>query len=159
LPGFEQNQSDTTLYLAAHVAGQAGFRLGDYAESERAERIAIDSRHRTQDQAVFDRRDIAIKSTWLAMAIARQGRRDEAAKIILPVVRFDREIAARNHGDQWLPVELAGALYAQALTDKERAASLLHEAAALVDSVVPAVRAAHDVRLWRERIAAGVPAH
>jgi hypothetical protein len=91
------------------------------------------------------------------MAIARQGRFDEAAKIIAPVVKFDREIAARNHGDQYLPVEFAGALYAEALTDKAQAPALLREAATLIDSVVPIVRATHDVRQWRERIAAGVP--
>jgi hypothetical protein len=155
--GFEQVQADQALFLAAHVSGQADYRLGNYAESEKAERIAVDSRHRVQDQAVGDRRDINIKSTWLAMAIARQGRLEEAAKIMAPIVKFDRELAARNHGDQWLPVEFAGALYAQALADKAHSAALLHEAAALIDSVIPAVRALHDVRQWRERIATGLP--
>jgi hypothetical protein len=32
----------------------------------------------------------------------------------------------------------------------------LREAAALIESVAPSVRAVHDVRQWRERIAAGV---
>jgi tetratricopeptide (TPR) repeat protein len=154
--GFEQVQADNALALSAHIAGQADFRLGHYTDAEKAERIAVDARHRVQDQAVSDRRDIGVKSTWLAMAIAREGRPAEAAKIIAPVVKFDREIAARNHGDQYLPVEFAGALYAEALTDNARAPALLHEAAALIDSVVPAVRAVHDVRQWRERIAAGV---
>ncbi len=154
--GFEQTQADNALALSAHIAGQADFRLGHYADAEKAERIAVDARHRVQDQAVSDRRDIGVKSTWLAMAIARQGRMAEAAKIIAPIVKFDHEIAARNHGDQFLPVEFAGALYAEALTDKAQAPALLREAAALIDSVVPSVRAVHDVRQWRERIAAGV---
>jgi tetratricopeptide (TPR) repeat protein len=154
--GFEQTQADTVINLAAHVAGQADYRLGDYANAEKAERIAVDARRRVTDQAVSDRRDINIKATWLAMAIARQGRTAEAAKVIAPVIKFDREIEARNHGDQWLPVEFAGALYAEALTDKARAPALLREAVALIDSAVPAVRAVHDVRKWRERIAAGV---
>jgi tetratricopeptide (TPR) repeat protein len=154
--GFEQTQADMALFLSAHIASQAGYRLGTYAEAEKAARIAVDARHRIADQAIFDRRDNNIKATWLAMAIARQGRSDEAAKIIAPVIKFDREIAARNHGDQWLPVEFAGALYAEALTDKARAPALLREAVTLIDSVAPSVRAVHDVRQWRERIAAGV---
>ena len=156
-PGFEQAWTDVGVFLAAHVTGQADYRLGNFGEAEQAERIAVDARHRVGDQAVADRRDIGIKSTWLAMAIARQGRAAEAAKIILPVVKFDREIAARNRGDQWLPVEFASALYAQALTDKAQAPTLLREAATLIDSAAPTVRATHDVRQWRERIAAGVP--
>jgi tetratricopeptide (TPR) repeat protein len=156
-PGFEQAWTDATLYLAAHVTGQADYRLGNFVEAEQAERVAVAARHRFQDQAITDRRDINIKSIWLAMAIVQQGRLEEAAKIIAPVIKFDREIAARNHGDQFLPVEFAGALYALALTNKAQAPALLREAAALIDSVVPAVRAVHDVRQWRERIAAGVP--
>ncbi len=155
--GFEQTQADLALMLSAHIAGQGEFRLGNYAGAEKAEQLGVDARHRVGDQAVSDRRNISIMSTWLAMAIARQGRTDEAAKIIVPVVKFDREITARNHGDQWLPVEFAGALYADALADKAQAPALLREAAALIDSVAPSVRAVHDVRQWRERIAAGVP--
>jgi hypothetical protein len=154
--GFEQTQADNAIALSAHIAGQADFRLGQYADAEKAERIAVDARHRVTDQAVSDRRDIGIKSTWLAMAIARQGRTAEAAKIIAPIIRFDHEIVARNHGDQFFPVEFAGALYAEALTDKGQAPMLLHQAAVLIDSVAPSVRSVHDVRKWRERIAAGV---
>ncbi len=157
--GFEQAWTDSTVFLAAHVAGQADYRLGNFSEAEKAEHIAVDARHRVGDQAVLDRRDIGIKSTWLAMAIARQGRTDEAAKIIAPVVKYDREIAPPLHGDQGLPRDIASALSAQALTDTAPAPALLREAAALIDSVVPTVRGTHDVRQWRERITAGVPAH
>ena len=68
------------------------------------------------------------------------------------MVKFQRELAARNHGDQWQPVELASALYAQALTDKNQRAKLLREAAAMLDNVSPTLRSLRDVRRWRERI-------
>jgi hypothetical protein len=68
------------------------------------------------------------------------------------VVTFQRELSARNHGDQWQPFELACALYAQSLTDKNKSAALLREAAALVDAMPPTLRALHDVRLWRDLI-------
>jgi len=72
--------------------------------------------------------------------------------VIGPVVQFDRELAAKNHGDQWISVELAGALYAAALADNKQSAALLREAARLLDGTAPTVRDTHDVRLWRERI-------
>ena len=58
----------------------------------------------------------------------------------------------RNHGDSWVAVELAGALYAQALADPGRKAALLAEAASLIDGLVPEVRSARDVQRWRARI-------
>lgn len=157
--GFEAVQQTVTMYFSAHVAGQADYLLGNYAQAERAERIAIERRHQFQDQQVADRRDIAIKSTWLAMALARQGRVDEAAKLIAPVIVYDRQLLTRNHGDQFLPYELAGALYAVALCEPARAPALLREAATLIDSIPAELRATTDIRMWRERIAAGIPAN
>jgi len=79
----------------------------------------------------------------------RNGHAGEAASTIAPVVKFERELAARNHGDRWQPVELAEALYVQALTVPARRAALLHEAAGLIDGLVPEVRSTHDVRQLR----------
>jgi hypothetical protein len=151
-PGFETLQKNVTLYSAANILGHAEYRLGHYAAAEAAERLAIDARHKYQDQAVGDRRDIAEKSTWLAMALIKQDKIAEAAEVINPVVKFHREIAARNHGDQFEPTELAAALYVQALTDKEHRTALLQEATRLIDSVATETRNAHDVRQMRERI-------
>jgi hypothetical protein len=126
--------------------------MGDYAAAESAERLAVESRKKYLTDAVGDRRDVAVKSTWLAMALARTGKLLEAAQVIAPAVQFERELAAKNHGDQWVPVELGGALYAEALADKKQSAALLREAARLLDGTAPTVRDTHDVRLWREWI-------
>ena len=91
-------------------------------------------------------------STWLAMSLAREGKISEAAQTIGPVVKFQRELAARNHGDKWQPLELAAALYVQSLTDKNKSAALLREAAGLVDGLPPTLRTLHDVRIWRDLI-------
>jgi hypothetical protein len=151
-PGFEQLQKNVTLYSVANILGHAEYRLGHYAAAEAAQRIAIDARHKYADQAVADRRDIAEKSTWLAMALIQQGKIDEAAEVITPVVKFHRELVARNHGDQFEPTELAAALYAQALTDKAHRTALLQEATQLIDSAATETRNEHDVRQMRERI-------
>ncbi len=153
--GIQEFQKYISLYVVYNIAGRTDYLLGDYAGAERAERAAMESRkHSAPIEAVSDRRDMGELSTWLAMALARQGRQADAAQTISPVVKFQRELSAKNHGDQWQNVELAAALYAQALTDKNRSAALLGEAAAKLDSLPATMRRMHDVRQWRERILA-----
>jgi hypothetical protein len=150
--GVQEVQKYVTVFWTADVAGQAEYRLGDYAAAEQAEREAVEARKKFLTEAIGDRRDLAIKSTWLAMALARQGRRDEALKVIAPMVQFQRGLAAKNHGDRWQPLELAGALYAEALAEPGKRAALLREAAALTLNLAPEMRPLSDVRQWRERI-------
>jgi hypothetical protein len=69
-------------------------------------------------------------------------------------VTFQRELAAKNHGDYWQTVEFAAALYAQALNDPQHSSLLLREAAAKIDALPAAMRELHDVRLWRGLISA-----
>jgi len=149
---WQEGEKYISLYVALHVAGRAEYQLGNFAAAERAERGALEARKHWPTQATSDRRQLGELSIWLAMALARQGRLDQAAGEIGPVVTFQRELAARNHGDQWQPVELASALYTQAMADKSQRARLLREAAALLDNVAPTLRSLHDVRRWRERI-------
>jgi hypothetical protein len=73
-------------------------------------------------------------------------------KVIQPVIKFQRELAARNHGDRWQPVELASALYVQALADKTHSAENLREAAALLDGAPAEMRSMRMVRQWRDGI-------
>jgi hypothetical protein len=90
------------------------------------------------------------------MALARQSRSAEAAQVIAPVVKMQRDLNARNKGDRWLPLELAEALDAQALSDPQHRTALLREVATLVDGLVPAVRSLHDPDVaWADRQGAG----
>ena len=147
-------QTATAKFISADLAGRAAYELRNYRSAEQAALRALASRRILGADAVYDHREMGGLTTWLAMALARQGKYAEAAKAIGPVVKFYRELAARNHGDQWVPIEFASALYAQALADKSHSAELLHEAAALIDGAMPPVRNLHDNRRWRERIAA-----
>jgi len=152
--GFQESQKYISLFVAYHFEGRVDYMLGDYAGSERAERASMEDRKHAPIEAVSDRRDMGELSTWLAMAIARQGRLAEAAQVIEPVVKFQRELAAKNHGDQWQPAELAAALYAQALADKQKSTALLHEAVAKLDALPVALHGLHDVRLFRGLLSA-----
>ena len=149
---WQEGEKYISLYFALHVAGRAEYQLGNFAAAEQAERAALEARKHWPSEATSDQRQLDELSTWLALALARQGRLDEAAREIAPVVKFQRELAARNHGDQWQPVELARALYAQAMADRSQRAKLLQEAAGALDSVSPNLRLLHDVRAWRMRI-------
>jgi tetratricopeptide (TPR) repeat protein len=152
--GVEAQQWNTAMLLTGAIAGPSALALHDYPAAERASRAAFEAKQTLGSQGVDDQRALGDFTTWIALAVARQGRIDEAAKLIAPVVKFERGLQARNHGDAWVPVELAGALYAQALTDHAQSAALLREASALLDAAPAEVRNSHDARVWREFIAA-----
>jgi tetratricopeptide (TPR) repeat protein len=149
---LEVSQRSISLFFAQHLAARAAYQMGNYASAETDEREALTARKIWGTEAIPDQRDLGEVSTWLAMALAHQGKRAEAAELIAPVVKFQRALAARNRGDVWLPLELASALYAQALADPKARATLLHEAATLLDAMPATLRNIHDVRQWRERI-------
>jgi tetratricopeptide (TPR) repeat protein len=161
---FEQLQTATSvgtaqqlaraylLYDSADVYGHAEYRLGHFAVAERAERAALE-----QDKIVLpfassvieSERDSAEISTWLSMALARQGKLRQAARVIGPVVKFERGLLARDHGDVWIPYELGRALYAQSLSDPGQRRTLLKTAATLLNQLPPRLKSLHAVRLWR----------
>ena len=151
---FQVSQIASSLFFVQNIAGRTAYELGDFAAAERAERASLASRKVWGTQAIPDRRDISEVSTWLALALARQGKNAESAQIIGPVVQFRRELAAKNHGDQWVPIELASSLYVQALTDKAHSAELLSESATLLEATPPALHGLHEVQQWRQRVAA-----
>ncbi len=150
--GLETFYQNICTFSSLNVKAQAAYALEDYQGAERAARDALEWRGRWPVQNDGERRDQAEVATGLALAVMRQGRAAEALEVINPVVKFHRELAARNHGDQWQHVELASALYAQALSDLRRRAPLLREAATLIDSVPAPMRALQSVRRWRDRI-------
>jgi hypothetical protein len=143
---------DKCLLFASYLSGTAQERLGHPAAAEVAWRAVLVGGARWANASADDRREQGGYTTRLAMAVAAQGRREEAATLIAPVVQFLRSQAAHNHGDRWLPLELAGALYAQALSEPPRRAALLQEAETLVGHLAPPLQRLRDVREWRKRI-------
>jgi len=147
--GFVKEQC---TYNAVDEQGQAEYRLGEYAAAEQTLRAALDAHKGYPDVTTQDHRDVAATKTLLALSVARQGRAAEAEQLIDPVVTMHRALAARNHGDRLQSVELAAALYAKALCESDKRAALLREAASLLDSLPPEMKALHSARLWRDRI-------
>jgi conflict system STAND superfamily ATPase len=158
--GAEEFSRHLLRWLGLHlVLSPAAYGLGDFAAVEQAERTALAERKLQSARNLGDQRDMASISTWLAMALAREGRRAEAAKTIAPVVSFERGLAARNHGDMQVSVDLAAALYVTALTDAANRAALLHEASGLLTALPSELRNVLDVQRWRTRIQQALQGH
>ena len=153
---LETSENSVVLYQAIHVAAQAAYGLGKFATAEKDERDALVARKIWGTQATPDQRDLAESSTWLAMAVARQGRSAEAQDIVAPVVKFQRELVARNRSDRWLPYELALALYAESLSDRGQARELRQEATRHLNGLPPELKPLKDVQRLR-RLVSGNP--
>ena len=153
--GVAQLAQAYLLYDLCNVSGHAEYGLGHFATAERAERVALQ-----QDEIVLpfassvidSKRSSAEISTWLAMALARQGKLRQAAEVIDPVVRFEEGLLARDHGDVWVPFELTRALYAQSLAEPAQRKVLLDRAAALLNGLPPRLQKLPDLRRWRKRL-------
>ncbi len=161
------NSIAASLIPHSLVATDAGPRLlYDWLAEKLARRLNVDVSQLPQPYSLNDvvcwflgergRREeayVRLVSTNIALALTAQGRGDEAAKILEPVVKRRRDLQSRNHGDMDTPTSLAIALYAEAANDSNRRAALLREAAALIDGTPAEYRNLKTTRLWRDRIA------
>jgi len=154
----EKLQGAMLLYAFSSIYGHAEYCLHHFARAESTERLALAQRRIFWTGETLDKRDMAESSTWLAMALARQGKTGEAEQVIAPVVKFDEQLLARDHGDVWVPYELAGALYAESLAEPARREMLLRRAAALLRSLPRGLQRLHDVQQWRRRVLQSLPA-
>jgi hypothetical protein len=148
---FEEAMKNYGLYHLADLESHAEYRLGNYTAAVELERTALKAGIAAEGIAIGPR-DVAQMTTWLSVVLAQAGKQPEAARLIGPVVTQYRALEHRNHGDQWLPLELAAALYAQSLSDPQHGPALLREAAQLVAHLTPSIAALHDTRVWRTRI-------
>jgi len=141
------------LYYWSDLDGPAEYQLGHFAQAGNVERAAVQFGKLTLSQSISDRRQQVKDSTWLAMSLARQGKLSEATQVIDPVVQFEQGLLRRDHGDVWVPYELADALYAQSLAEPARRGRLLSRAAALLRGLPPRLQKLQDVRWWRRWVA------
>jgi tetratricopeptide (TPR) repeat protein len=149
------------LYDFSNVYGQAEYQLGQFALTEHAERIALEQIPIVlpfASSVIDSKRNSAEISTWLAMALARQGKLHQAAQVIDPVVAFENGLLARDRGDVWVPYELARALYAQALAEPMQRDVPLKRADELLGRLPSRLQGLHDVRQWRQWIARSLAA-
>jgi hypothetical protein len=152
-----RDPNPVALCVMSGVEGSADYNLRDFAAAEQAQRVAQQACIRGGN-TTSDRRRTAQAGTWLAMALAGEGKRAEATRIIDPVVAMDLTLERKNRSDAWLPLEVAGALYAQSLAEPQRRTALLQGAAQRMRQLKPAISALHDTRWWQTRIEAALHA-
>jgi tetratricopeptide (TPR) repeat protein len=150
--GYQEFYKFACIFYPDRLKGEAEYLLGDYAAADQTLNQALEARTHWPMNTDDNRREQVEVSTMLSLALLGEHRRDEAQRVIEPVVKYHRELAARNHGDEQQHVELARALYAQALIEPEHRTALLREAASLVDAVPVQMRALRSVRVWSDRI-------
>ncbi len=100
------------------------------------------AQERSPQRRSGEQRDASDRTGVAAMIAARQDRLSEAQQLIEPVLKFHRELLARNSDDRSQHLQLAhGALRRRArVAESGRSAAQLAEAAALIDGLPPAMR-------------------
>ena len=121
--------------MANDVKARAEIALKEFGAAEQSAASGARGQGSTGSSIrACDARMKAGASTNIALALVGQGKPAEARQVIDPVVKLHRELAGKNRGDQIQKVEMAAALYAQALADPARRAALLRESRALLEA-------------------------
>ncbi len=154
--GGDEMARQGTLSEANLRLAEALYELAEYAPAEAAARAGLESRRLWFQLPNADRRDQAIIANFLALALAAQHRAAEARAVVEPQIAMYRELAARNQGDLLVSVELAGLLYAQAMSDPGRRTAALREADRLLDALPRNVQELRSTQLWRARVSAAL---
>ncbi len=145
---------NASTFMANDVKARAELVLKEYAAAEQSGRKALAAKAGWIIDPPTDERMKAVASTSIALALVGQGKGDEARQVIDPVVKLHRELAGKNRGDQIQKVEMAAALYAQALADPTRRAALLRESRGLLDGLPAPVKALTSTRTWANLVRA-----
>ena len=142
------------LDVAYRTAAEASYRLNDYAAADGEIKRALEIQRSIPQRNLFDKRDASDRIMLAALIATRLERYAEAQQVMEPVLKFHRELYARKDNDDLTQhIQLAHALYVSALAAPAQKASQLTEAAAILDSLPPAMRRLNSVAIWRERIA------
>jgi tetratricopeptide (TPR) repeat protein len=144
------------IFMANDVKAQSELALKDFGAAEQSARAALTAKEHWVYDPAGDTRVKAGVSTLIALALVGQGKPAEARQVIEPVVKLHRELASRNRGDEMQKVEMAAALYAQALADPQRRSTLLRESRSLLDSLPGPVKSLVSTRTWADRVRAAI---
>jgi tetratricopeptide (TPR) repeat protein len=150
----DQEKRRLSGHLVLHNELQARFELAlrNFPGAEQSARASLAAKQGFPIDPPTDARIKGQLSTLIALSLAEQERPAEALKVIAPVVKLQRELASRNEGDEGQKVQMASALYVQALADPARRAPLLAESRALLSGLPGPMQSLDSVRFWSDRI-------
>jgi tetratricopeptide (TPR) repeat protein len=148
----EQLQHDFLSRRLNLGLAQAGEALNQHAATEAAARAALQYSAKLPNKTLSDRRRHAQAEILLAIALARQGKAEEARSTLAPALALHRELYAREHEDRFQHLELAMALYAAALLEPTQSSTLRGEARALLAAMPTGMRGMRSIAHWQRRI-------
>ena len=149
----DKRQLQGSLATAHRVIGWASYNLADYATAEAEMRKSIALLEKLPAPTTGDKVFLSDHRVLLALAIARQGRLDEARKVNDPELKFQRELVARGSEDLGQHVMYARSLLAAALSSPAARQENLAEAAKVIDRMPAEMKQRKTVALLRGWIA------
>ena len=145
---------DRALEVAWRTAAEASYRLHEYGQADTEIGRALEIRKTLPPRNIGEERDANVQLALAAMIAAARGDHAKAQRIIDPVVQFNRKLYERkDYEDLQQRLEYVQALYASALAASGAKRPQLAQAAALVDSLPPAMRRLISVERLRASIA------
>lgn len=100
---FSRSWKTTMMGFSSDVLTSAALSSGQWAKAEQAARASIANLMQGGIRSVFDRRSLASEQMDLSLALARQGRLDEARAVFEPARQFYAETLAQFRENQfWL---------------------------------------------------------
>jgi len=113
------------------------YSLGQFAAAERAAREGLRHWGQIVPRNRFEKLDTSEMRILLGMAVARQGRLDEARKLLEPDLRQHRQWLKGGSDDRGQHLLLAYALLGAAVATPEQSRELLEEASAILKRLPP----------------------
>ena len=137
------------LLMKGDIVNAAAFAQKALLEWERSRDGVADN-----ERGLAYQRTIIGARTRLAIALAKQGKQYDAAKVIEPAMTFAALPAVQKSEGVLLKADLANALYAAALAKPENKKALLTQAARLLDGLTADVKASKRWAKLRADVAA-----
>ena len=132
--------STSSIFYSHSSAAELSLALGQYGEAEVHAREALAFR-RPDTEATLDAQwpvnEVRVR---LAIALARQGKREEANQVLVPVQAYYRLPLVMTSDDKTLDGNRARLLFASALANPDRRALLLAEATKKLNAMPPSLK-------------------
>ena len=134
-------------------AAELSLALGQHAEAEVHAREALAYRRPDTDATLDAQWPVNEVRVKLAIALARQGKREEANQVLTPVQAYYRLPLVMTSDDQTLNGNRARLLFASALANPDKRASLLAEATKQLNAMPASLKRLNWVVRIRDEIA------
>jgi hypothetical protein len=153
-PQGSEQQANAFARLILHTSmANSAYAIGDFPAADREMALVMEARSLLGETDLgFIRAGVA-ERTFAALVKLRLNQPEAARTLIVPALKFQRDLAPRNVDDPNQRLDLSAALYVAALAGVGNPAAQLAEASALVDKLPTEMKGLKYVVDWTGRIA------